>query len=117
MTQSSNWKDRDFEFGLHFPRGTAFTTDNERPLPDNVALGTHCQVLTAGPAEPWIFYDVFSSPLSSSFNRAGAGFVEVALMMDAVHTSDMSVWFHARRYIPESCHLHTRRRENLKSLS
>jgi hypothetical protein len=40
-----------------------------------------------------------------------------ALMMKAVPTSETSVYFHEtlRRYIPECCHLHTRRRENLKS--
>jgi len=39
------------------------------------------------------------------------------LMMEAVRTSETSVYFHetTRRYVPESCHLHTRRRENLKS--
>jgi hypothetical protein len=34
----------------------------------------------------------------------------------AIHTSETSVCFYetARRSIPEYCHLHTRRRENLK---
>jgi hypothetical protein len=37
--------------------------------------------------------------------------------MEAVHTSETSVYSSAttRRYIPEGSHLHTRRRENLKS--
>jgi hypothetical protein len=40
-----------------------------------------------------------------------------AMTMEAVRTSETSVYFSEiiRRYIPESCHLHTRRRENLKS--
>jgi hypothetical protein len=39
------------------------------------------------------------------------------LMMEAVRTSETSVNFYetTRRNIPEGCHLHTRRRENLKS--
>jgi len=37
-------------------------------------------------------------------------------MMEAVRTSEMSVYFETtRRYNLESCRLHTRRRENLKS--
>jgi hypothetical protein len=38
-------------------------------------------------------------------------------MVDAVRTSEMSVYFDetTRRYIPEGCHLLTRLRENLKS--
>jgi hypothetical protein len=41
----------------------------------------------------------------------------ITLMMDAVHTSETSVYFNetTRRYIAESYHLHIRRRENLKS--
>jgi hypothetical protein len=41
----------------------------------------------------------------------------IALMMEAVSTSETPVYFHetTRRYLPESCHLHTRRHENLKS--
>jgi hypothetical protein len=37
--------------------------------------------------------------------------------MEAVRTSETSVYSNetTRRCIPESCHLHTRRRENLKS--
>jgi hypothetical protein len=39
-----------------------------------------------------------------------------ALMMEAVRTSETSVYFNdiTRRYVAESCHLHTRRRENMK---
>jgi hypothetical protein len=35
----------------------------------------------------------------------------------SMHLSETSVYFHetARHYIPESCHPHTRRRDNLKS--
>jgi hypothetical protein len=38
-------------------------------------------------------------------------------MMEAVRNAETSVYFHetTRRYIPEICHLHIRRRENLKS--
>jgi len=41
----------------------------------------------------------------------------IALMMEAVRTSETSVNFNVttRRYIPEDSKLHTRRRENLKS--
>jgi hypothetical protein len=41
----------------------------------------------------------------------------IALMMEAVRTSETSVSFNVstRRYIPEDSKLHTRRRENLKS--
>jgi hypothetical protein len=42
----------------------------------------------------------------------------IAVMMEAVRTSETSVYFinkTTRRYIPEGCHLHTRRRENQKS--
>jgi hypothetical protein len=39
----------------------------------------------------------------------------VALMIDAISISETSVYFYetTRRYISESYHLHTRRRENL----
>jgi hypothetical protein len=39
------------------------------------------------------------------------------MTMEAVYTSETSVHFNetTRRYIPEGCHLHTRRRGNLKS--
>jgi hypothetical protein len=41
----------------------------------------------------------------------------IALMMEAASTSETSVNFYqtTRRYNPEYSHLHTRRRENLKS--
>jgi hypothetical protein len=41
----------------------------------------------------------------------------IALMMEAASTSETSVNFYqtTRRYNPEDSHLHTRRRENLKS--
>jgi hypothetical protein len=40
----------------------------------------------------------------------------IALMMGAVRTSETSLYFNdtTRRYIPQGCHLHTRRHENLK---
>jgi hypothetical protein len=41
---------------------------------------------------------------------------DFALMMEAVRTTEPSVYSETtRRYIPEDCKLHTRRRENLKS--
>jgi hypothetical protein len=40
----------------------------------------------------------------------------IALMMEAIRAPETSVYFDTRRrYIPEDCHLHMRRRENLKS--
>jgi hypothetical protein len=40
----------------------------------------------------------------------------IALMMEAVRTSETSVYFvTTRRYIPEGCNLQIRRRENVKS--
>jgi hypothetical protein len=38
------------------------------------------------------------------------------MVMEAIRTSETSVYFNetTRRYIPEGCHLHTRRRKNLK---
>jgi hypothetical protein len=40
----------------------------------------------------------------------------IALMVESVHSPETAICFHetTRRWIPESCHLHTRRRENLK---
>jgi hypothetical protein len=42
---------------------------------------------------------------------------QIALIMEAARTSETSVNFYqtTRRYNPENSHLHTRRRENLKS--
>jgi hypothetical protein len=42
---------------------------------------------------------------------------EIALVMEAVRTSEMSVniYLTTRQYIPEDSELHTRRHENLKS--
>jgi hypothetical protein len=50
--------------------------------------------------------------LAASINRA-----VIALMMEAARTSEKLVNFYqtTRRYTPEDSHLHTRRRENLKS--
>jgi hypothetical protein len=46
-----------------------------------------------------------------------AASIIIALMMEAASTSETSVNFYqtTRRNIPEDNHLHTRRRENLKS--
>jgi hypothetical protein len=45
--------------------------------------------------------------------------IDMALMVVAIHTSETSVYFNktTRRYVPESFHLLTRRREYLKSHS
>jgi hypothetical protein len=42
----------------------------------------------------------------------------ITLVMDVVRTSETSFYSNetARRFIPEGSHLHTRRRENLKSV-
>jgi membrane-bound lytic murein transglycosylase MltF len=49
--------------------------------------------------------------------RYGTARAMIALMMEAVRSSETSVNFYqtTRRNIPEDSHLHTRRRENLKS--
>jgi hypothetical protein len=49
--------------------------------------------------------------------RAAAIIRVIALMMEAVHTSETSVniQLRIRQYISEDSELHTRRRENLKS--
>jgi hypothetical protein len=55
------------------------------------------------------FWDVAPRRLSEVDKR-------FALMMESVHTSETSVYFETtRRYIPKSCHLHTRRHKNFKS--
>jgi hypothetical protein len=43
--------------------------------------------------------------------------LSITLMMEAARTSETSVHYNEpkRSYIPEGCHLNTRRRENLKS--
>jgi hypothetical protein len=47
------------------------------------------------------------------------GYIVIALMMEAVRTSEISVniYLTTRQYIPEDSKLHIRRRENLKSHS
>jgi hypothetical protein len=59
----------------------------------------------------WYKFTDVLDVLTSSIIRA------IALMMEAVHTSETSVSFYktTRRNIPEDGHLHTRLRENLKS--
>jgi hypothetical protein len=49
--------------------------------------------------------------------RTDTIFMMITLMMEAVHTSETSVYFNETiwRYIPEGCHLHTRHRGNLKA--
>jgi hypothetical protein len=56
---------------------------------------------------------VWSGRSSPKFQR----YIRIALMMEAARTSETSVHFYqtTRRYNPKDSHLHTRRRENLKS--
>jgi hypothetical protein len=64
-----------------------------------------------------------STSLDSTLNQLSPevsllGYIAIiALMMEAVRTSETSVNFNVttRRYIPEDTKLHTRRHENLKS--
>jgi hypothetical protein len=62
-----------------------------------------------------VFWDVVPCSLAE-VNRRFRGAV-IALMMKAASTSEMSANFYqtTRRNILEDSHLHTRRRENLKS--
>jgi hypothetical protein len=49
-------------------------------------------------------------------SEVSTAFITVTLIMEAVRTSETSVYSETTRcYIPERSHLHTRRRENLKS--
>jgi hypothetical protein len=59
----------------------------------------------------WLLTDVLEELTASIISAI------LALMMEAVKPSETSVSFYqtARRDIPEDSHLHTRRRENLKS--
>jgi hypothetical protein len=53
-------------------------------------------------------------------SRSTASIIKaIAFMMETVRTSETSVYFYktTRRHIPESSHLHTRRRENLIPIS
>jgi hypothetical protein len=52
-----------------------------------------------------------------SFVETDRRFRGIALMMEAVHTSETSINFYetTRRNIPEGYHFHSRFRENLKS--
>jgi len=67
-----------------------------------------------------VFYNISSLFTGLNYDNA---FVEVDRlcrghqMMDAVSTSETSVYFYHTtwRNFPEGCHLHIRRRENLKS--
>jgi hypothetical protein len=60
-----------------------------------------------------VFWDFAPCSLVKFDRRFGA----IALMIETVYTSETSVKFYqtSRRNIPEDSHLHTRRRENLKS--
>jgi hypothetical protein len=59
-----------------------------------------------------VFWDITPRSLVEVYQQA-----IISLMMEAASTSEKSVNFYqpTRRNIPEDSHLHTRRRENLKS--
>jgi hypothetical protein len=59
------------------------------------------------------------SHIVNLYGEATLYFSPIALMMAAARTSETSVNFQlrTRQYIPEDSELHTRRRENLKSLT
>jgi hypothetical protein len=57
-----------------------------------------------------------ASSLSNPLVYINPLFARIALMMDAVNTSETTVsLYQTTRHISEDSHLHTRRRENLKS--
>jgi hypothetical protein len=55
--------------------------------------------------------------MSTDISEVHAASIIIALMMEAVRTSETSVviQLRARQYIPEDSELHTHRRENFKS--
>jgi hypothetical protein len=58
----------------------------------------------------WVFWDIAPCSLGVDRHFRGANY------LDAVRTSETSIYSETtQRYIPEGCHLYTRRRENLKS--
>jgi hypothetical protein len=61
--------------------------------------------------------NAFGKKMNAIWDFAPCSLVEIALMIEAVSTSKKSVNFYeaTQRNIPEDSHLHTRRRENLKS--
>jgi hypothetical protein len=64
-----------------------------------------------------VFWDVVPRSLVKIDRHFKGAKVLTASIMRAISTSEMSVNFYqtARRNIPEDSHLHTHRRENLKS--
>jgi hypothetical protein len=64
-----------------------------------------------------VFWDVAPCSLAEVYSLFRGVFDEIALMMEAVRTSETSANFYqtTRRNIPEDSHLHTRCRENLIS--
>jgi hypothetical protein len=69
--------------------------------------------------EGWLGLDMMKRkilPLPGIF-AVSVHFRLIALMMEAVSTPETTINFYetTRRNIPEGCHLHIRRRENLKS--
>jgi hypothetical protein len=83
---------------------------------------------TKRPTQLQPFSDLLCSPSSNhsqfihqlclkciSRKQEGTSFIR-AMMMEAVCTSETSVYFNetTRCYVPEGCHFHTRHRENVK---
>jgi hypothetical protein len=66
-----------------------------------------------------VFWVVAPCSLVKVYRRFGGSSFNIALMMEAAVTSEKSVNFYqtTRGNNPEDSHLHTRRRENLKSHS
>jgi hypothetical protein len=62
------------------------------------------------------FWDITPCSLLQVDQLLRGAYCLIALMMGAISTSETSVNYQTtRRNIPEGCHLHIRRRENLKS--
>jgi hypothetical protein len=69
-----------------------------------------------GPKKITAFWNIASSSLGvDRLYRGAYRLHHTALMMEEVRTSETSVYSNetTRRYIPEGCNLHTRRREKL----
>jgi uncharacterized protein YfbU (UPF0304 family) len=63
------------------------------------------------------FYNNLPRSLHELKTTDGYFIIRAMMMVKAVHTSETSVYFKETiwHYIPEGYHLHTRRRENMKS--
>jgi hypothetical protein len=85
----------------------------------NLTSPVRFQVLAAASMKMAVFWVVAPCSLVEDYRRfrGVCCLLLIALMMEAVSTSEMSVNFYQtiRRYNPEDSHLRTHRRENLKS--